>query len=328
MNPVRAIQCTPIASRFYARLKPIVPSAFLIEIPNARLMGAHGWIIGDHDSHLLDCSFWAYPDDQLNISDHLMLRRRIAPSIHRLSGRTLSLASDYVIGGFGHFLHDSLTRLHLLELAGINPSEFDWIYLPHLNTPNANSLFAASGLPPERVVSWNPTLDYECDSLTATTFPGRPGHIAPTYSSFLRRQFKPTSHLPQRKLYLSRRGYRRDFRNAADVDDLLARHGFEACYPHCDPQVLSKCASATHVVAIEGANFLNIFACAPGTKALLILPDAGPTLPYCLTLASSAELALYLLAARSLDQPTTEPGIADVHVDLAQLSTALEQMNC
>ena len=325
--PALAFQkCGPVPERFFQRFQPEVPAASILELPEARLIGPDGWIIGANDSYLLDASFWAYPDPLLNVQDHSMLIPRLGRKCRRLPGRTLSLASDFAIGGYGHFIHDSLTRLLLLELAGMNPGDFDWIYWPHLDSPAVKSLINASGLPREKIIAWDPLQDLVCESLTATTFPGRPGHIAPPYADFLRRRFAPPESGNKRKLYLSRTGYRRNFRNAQEVEAVLVHRGYEICHPHTDPAVFAKCAAASHVVAIEGANFFNVFACAPGTKVLLILPDAGPTLPYTLTLGLSARLDMHLLTARSLDQPHIDPGIADVILDPGTLSDALDQI--
>lgn len=326
LPPITAVQHAPIPPRFFDRWQPDVPPAGILELPQARLLGSDGWIVGARDSYLLDASYWAYPDAQHQPREHYMLRRRLAPRVRRLPGRTLSLASDFGIGGFGHFLHDSLTRLLLLERAGIDPRDFDWIYWPHLDSPAVKALVAAAGLPREKLLGWDRGHDLQCDHLTATTFPGRPGHIAPPYAEFLRRRFAPPAARRSRKVYLARHGHRRNFRNLADIEAMLTRHGFEIVQPHADPAVFGKCAEATDVVAIEGANFFNVFNCAPGTRVLLILPDAGPTLPYTLTLAMAAGLQLHLLPARSLDQPHLDPGIADIHLEPATLADALQTM--
>lgn len=330
--PVTAIpppvfkQCGPIPERFFKRFKPSVPAAAILELPNARLLGPDGWIVGAHDSYLMDASFWAYPDEGMSLQDHYMLIPRRAPPLRRLRGRTLSLASDFAIGGFGHFLHDSVTRLLLLERAGIEPRDFDWIYWPHPETTAVRTILQASQLPAEKILNWDRSHDLVCDSLTATTFPGRPGHIAPAYAEFLRRRFAPAADGKKRKIYLSRNGYRRNFRNTAAVETVLADHGYETCRPDSDPAIFAKCAGASHVVAIEGAGFFNVFACPPDTKTLLILPDAGPTMPYTLTLGLSARLDMHLLTAHSLDQPAVDPGIADVELEPKTLAAALKQM--
>lgn len=320
-------QCGPIPSRFFERLRTDIPAACVLELPGARLWGPDGWIVGARDSYLIDASFWAYPDSGMPLQDHAMLIPKFGRPMRRLPGRTLSLASDFTIGGYGHFLHDSLTRLLLLELAGIDPGQFDWIYWPYLNSPGASMLVRLSGLPSEKILNWDPRHDLVCESLTATSFPGRPGQIAPVYAEFLRRRFAPAPASAKRKIYLSRNGYRRNFRNAAEVEAVLSRHGYEICRPHSDPDVFAKCAAASHVVAMEGANFFNVFACPPHTKILLVLPDAGPTMPYAMTLGFSARLDLYLITARSLDQPQIDPGIADVELDLSALDAALAQMD-
>jgi hypothetical protein len=327
MPPPAFRRCGPIPSRFFERLRPDVPAAFVLELPGARLWGPDGWIVGERDSYLVDASFWAYPDRSMPLQDHSMLIPKFGRPVRWLPGRTLSLASDFGIGGYGHFLHDSLTRLLLLELAGIGPGQFDWIYWPHLGGPGAETLVRLSGVPLGKILNWDPRHDLVCESLTATTFPGRPGHIAPVYAEFLRRRFAPTVSTATRKIYLSRDGYRRNFRNAAEVEAVLSRHGYEICHPHSDRDVFAKCAAASHVVAIEGANFFNVFACPPDTKILLVLPDAGPTMPYAMTLGLSARLDLYLITARSLDQPQIDPGIADVELDPSALDDALAQMD-
>ena len=323
----RFTECGPIPARFYRRLQSTVPAASIIELRHARLLGPDGWIIGRRDSYLVDASFWAYPDAEMKVRDHYMLRRRRPPPLRRLSGRTLSLASDFAVGGFGHFLHDSATRLALVERAGIDPRGFDWIYWPHLCSPATEALIQASGLPREKILTWPEPHDIECEHLTATTFPGRPGHIAPFYADFLRRRFAPPPSGARRRLYLARTGFRRNFRNVSAIEAVLADHGFETCRPHEDPDIFAKCAAATHVVAMEGANFFNVFACPVGAKALLILPDAAQTMPYALTLGLSAGLNLHLLAAHSLDQPAIDPGIADAFLDPGTLAAALRKMD-
>ncbi|MFM1747491.1 MAG: hypothetical protein RLZZ188_1157 [Verrucomicrobiota bacterium] len=320
-------ECAPVPRRFFSSLFSEVPPAGILQLQQARLLGPDGWVIGADDSHLVQASYWAYPDATLNIRDHYQLRRRRAPPRRHLPGRTLSLASDFAVGGFGHFVHDSATRLLIVESAGIDPASFDWIYWPHVESPVAEEIIRRSGLPRAKIVHHLEHKDFVCDSLTVTTFPGRPGHIAPVYANYLRQRFAPPASGKARRIYLSRAGFRRNFRNATDIDLLLAARGFEACSPHADVDLLAKCAAAEQVVAIEGANFFNVFSCAPGTKVLLILPDSAHTRPFTITLALSAGLRLYVLPARSLDQPAVDPGIADIHVDPAALRRALDLMD-
>jgi len=318
--------CGPIPARFFERFQPDIPRGYILQLPEARLIGPDGWIIGARDSYLTDASYWAYPDAQMDLQDHYMLIPQLRRPAKRLAGRTFSLASDFAIGGFGHFLHDSLTRLLLVEKAGIDLREYDWIYWPHLDTPLVKALVRAANLPAEKVLNCDRTHDLVCESLTATSFPGRPGQIAPVYADFLRRRFAPAPTGAKRKLYLSRRGFRRNFRNAKAIEAVLHKLGYEECLAHEDNAVFAKCADASHVVAIEGASFFNAFACPKGTKVLLILPDAGPTMPYTLTLGLSAGFEMFLLAAQSLDQPRVDPGIADIHLDPAELAGVLTQM--
>ncbi len=315
-----------IPSRFFARLQRDIPPAYVLRLPEVRLMGVDGWVVGARDSFLLDASYHVRPDAGMNFNEHYMLRRRRSRPVRRLGGRTLSLASDFACGGFAHFIHDSLCRLHLIELAGIDPADFDHIFWPRLHTTVTDAVVRATGIDPARIVEGDPTHDFSCEDLTATTFPGLPAHLTPCYVDFLRRRFAPPPLGHKRRLYLARGGFRRNFRNSTEIDAVLASAGYETCWPHSDPDVLAKCAAASHLVALEGSNFFNAFAAAPGTRALIILPEAGQTLPFTLSLATAAGFETHLLVARSLIDGTVEPSSADVHLDPALLARTLERM--
>jgi capsular polysaccharide biosynthesis protein len=316
----------PVPDRYFSRLQTDIPPAFVAEIPDVRLLGAEGWVVGAGDSLILDTSYHAYHDREMSRDGHWILARKAALPLRRLRGRTLSLASDFAAGGFAHFVHDSLCRLHLLERAGINPADFDHIYWPHPPFPGAVALVAAAGLPPDRLIGANPQHDLACDSLTVTTFPGRPAHISPPYCEFLRRRFVPPPLGAGRRIFLSRSGFARRIVNEPEVNAVLARHGYEFCQPHQDPEVFAKCAAATHLVSLEGSGFTNAFAAPPGTHSLIILPEAGQTLPYNQVLALSAGHRVHLLGAESVPVPGRDPSAADVRIDPALLTQALAGM--
>jgi capsular polysaccharide biosynthesis protein len=319
--------CNPVPERFFARMQREIPPASVVELPNVRLLGPDGWVVGANDSLILDTSYHSHWDRGMNADGHWILKRRGAPPVRRLPGRTLSLASDFAAGGFAHFVHDSLSRLYLLERAGIDPATFDHIYWPHLPTAGAKQLIEASGVPRHKIIGADPACDLECESLTATTFPGLPAHLTPPYVDFLRHRFAPPPRGSRRRLYLSRAGFTRVFRNAPEIERVLADHDYELCQPHLDPDVLAKCADATHLVSLEGSGFFNAFAAPAGTRSLVILPEAGQTLPYNLMLALSAGHKLFLLVARSLIRPGQDPVVADVMLDPSEFDRALKAMD-
>ena len=323
LPPLRVHELNAVPPRFLQAWRADLPAASVLTVRDVRVYWPNGWIVGAGDHYLADCSFWGNPPPSAAPEDHYILRRMRAPRLQHLPGKSLSLASDFAIGGFGHFLHDSVTRLRLVESAGLALEHFDWILWPHPDTPSTRAIIATTGLDPAKIIWRNTAVDYACDELTATTFPGRPGHIAPVYAQYLRQRFGAPIPPGRHRIHLSRRGFRRNFRDYPRIQKILQRHGFEDCEAHADPATFAKCASATHLVAIEGANFFNAFASPAGTRVLLILPDCGPTTPYTLTMAAALGFETYLYAARSLDQPQVDPGIADIQVDPDDFARAL-----
>ncbi|HTJ78567.1 MAG TPA: glycosyltransferase family 61 protein [Rariglobus sp.] len=315
-----------MSERFFNRLQQDIPAGHVIRLPRARLLGPDGWVVGASDSFLVDASYHIRPDPWMNMQQHYMLRRRKARPLRKLSGRTLSLASDFSHGGFGHFLHDSLCRLFLLERAGIDPAGYDQIYWPRLDSPIANQLVEASGIPLDKIINADPVNDLECEDITVTSFPGLPAHITPPFIEFLRRRFSPPPLGQNRKIYLTRAGFRRNFVNAAEIDDVFALHGYEICHPHSDLDILAKCAAASHIVALEGSNFFNAFAAPPGTKSLIILPSSGQTLPYTLSLSNSAGFESHLLMAESIVKNTEDTESADVYLEPELLARTLTRI--
>ncbi len=319
--------CNAVPPRFVSRIQREIPAAHVLELPEVRLLGDEGWIVGARDSLILDTSYHAFPDREMRPDDHWILRRTRARPLQRLRGRTLSLASDFARGGFAHFVHDSLSRLLLLERAGIDPTSFDQIYWPHPPGVGTKQLLAASRIPLHKLIPPDPGTDFECESLTATTFPGRPAHLTPPYCDFLRHRFAPPPRGAGRRVYLSRAGFARNFVNAPAIEDVLRAHGYEVCEPHRDPHALARCAAASHLVSLEGSGFYNAFAAPPGTRSLVILPEGGQTLPYNLLVALSAGHHLHLLLARSVPTPNPDPSVSAVMLDPAELARALDVMD-
>lgn len=315
-----------VAPRFLSRFQNSVPPAAVFTLPDARLLAADGWVVGAADSYLVDASYWAYPDKHMRVSEHYMLRRRRAPGLRTLPGHTLSLASDFAIGGFGHWLHDSLARLHLVELAGCTVAQFDWVYWPCPDSTLARQLVAEVGIDPGKLLGHDKAHDLQCQMLTATTFPGRPGQFSREYANFIRSRFARHSAQRNRRIYLSRRGYRRNVSNQVEFIALLEQHGFEEVLADREVDIRDICAAAALVISAEGANFFNVVFCAPGTRVLLIVPDRLHAVPYAMTMAEAAGLRTWLMAGRSLGSPETDGGTADFEVDLAVLGSAIEDM--
>jgi capsular polysaccharide biosynthesis protein len=318
----------PFPSRFLETSRDEVPPACIFTLRDAKVVGAEGWIVAPGDVFLIDASFEGNVAGKPASGHHIFRSRRGRPPARRvLPGRCLSIASDYAIGGFGHFVHDSLTRLCIVAEAGYSPADFDWVYAPRPDTPIVRELMAGLGIPPGRLLNFDASVDLFCEELTATSFPGVPGMIAPVYANYLRSHFAPAKERSDRRIYLSRNGYRRNFANLAEVEETLARHGFEEVRAHDDPQTLKKCAEAQYVFCIEGASFFNALFCSAGTSVLLVYPDRLPhSVPYALTLAEAAGFRTLVMGAETVGEPGVDGGIADVYLDPVRLVDALKRL--
>lgn len=317
-----------IPPRFLQNVHTSVPPGHVFTVAGARLLGPAGWVVTADDTFLMDAGFEAN-DATTPLADYRIFRTRrgLPPRLRRLPGRCLSLASDFTIGGFGHFIHDSLTRLLLIEQAGLRLQEFDWIYLSHPDSPAARQLVAKLGIPPGRLLNFDPECDLWCQELTATGFPGMPGHIAAVYAEFLRRRFSLIPRRSDRRLYLSRRGFRRNFENAEAIEDILHQYGFEEVLAHEDPDTLQKCAEAALVFSIEGASFFNAAFCPAGTRVLVVVPDRLPhNVPYALTLAEACGFPTFLMSGTTVGPPGIDGGVANFHLDPDKLRHGLKRL--
>ena len=308
----------PLALRL---LRQRMPPAYVFTLPGARLLGSAGWIVGADDTFLFESSFWREPDHPEPFGSHRILSRKRALPLRRLPGRTLSLASDFAIGGFGHFLHDGLPRLHLAELAGHRITDFDWIYLPRIDTPSTRRLIQRLGVPAERILQHDASVDIETEELVATTYPGTPGHIPAYVPTFLRARFTTGGKAPAtRRIFLSREGFRRDLAERPAVEKILRHHGFEIVRPH-EVDAPALCAEAAVVVAQEGANFLNTLFCPPGAHLLMLWPNYL-NLPYAFTQAAAAGHELWVQ-----NTPLTTPSPqGPLSLDLDLFTRALDRL--
>ena len=313
-----------VSVRFLTQSKDFIPEGKVFTLKDARLIGADGWVIGKRDTYLVDASFWGEAVLSGKPFEHPILRRHRPRPFRYLPGRTLSLASDFAVGGFGHFLHDSLTRLLLIQLAGYSLQDFDWVYLPRLRSPATDQLTAQLGIKPERLLNFDPLHDLQCEELTATNFPGRPCHIAPSYVEFIRTRFGPVPKKRDRRIHLSRTGARRNYANPKEILPLLEKYGFEDVVPDRDPEIFQKCAEAEFIVSIEGANFINAVFSPSVTRALIIFPDRGVDAPYALTLSESCGMTTFAICGETIGPDSVDGGIANFHLDPSKFESALQ----
>jgi len=283
---------------YWLRAPEPAPSVrpFVLRAEEGRLLGPDAWLVVRNDTFVYDCSFWGHRDFRAARRWHAIFRRKRALPARRLEGRVLSLASDFAAFGFGHWLHDSLPRLLLLERVGLDPAAFDRIVLPGPDTASTRLLLERLGWPAHKLVTAPSTDDLTCAELTAVSFPGSPGAVSSLARDLAIRLVPPGRR--RRRLYLSRAGFRRNLENEPELAAVFDELGFERCDPASDPAIVRKCAEAAIIVGIEGSQCLNALFAPEGAALVGIVPDGFAPLPYLQSLAGAAGLELYLLGAR------------------------------
>ena len=110
LRPPRPEVIGEMPPRFLQSIHTSVPPGQVFTVTGARLLGPAGWVVTADDTFLMDAGFEAN-DASTPLAAYRIFqtRRGLPPRLRRLPGRCLSLASDFTIRGFGHFIHDSLT---------------------------------------------------------------------------------------------------------------------------------------------------------------------------------------------------------------------------
>jgi len=304
LPPIRAIWHGSAAVSKFENFHPAVPALNVFALADARLLGPEGFIVTRDDRFVYDTGYWSRLHPTPVLQHPLYRRKRARPTL-RLPGLCVSLATDFAAGSFGHFLHDGLSRWPLVLKSRWDLSKVNWIFCPRPESPATAALCRLLPVPPERVLNCSREHDYEAEQLIATSFPGEPGNVTPDTALFLRglgdawRQPDP----PRGRIFLARRGRKRDLLNSAETEAAFSEFGFSILDPATDPSVLAACANAAVIAGIDGSNMANIAFAPAGSRVLVIYPSRPPSLPYNLTLAISGGRELHIIQGTP---PTSE----------------------
>jgi capsular polysaccharide biosynthesis protein len=149
-------------------------------------------------------------------------------------------------------------------------------------------------------------------------------------AAFLKQALAPAAAhtTDHRRLWIGRRGLRRNIINADDVDRVMQEHGFEAYDVAAAANPADDFAAAAMVVSPHAGSLADLVFCRPGTKVLELLPTDHPA-PYYYTLSLAAGLNYRCLVCRSLHERTgglRTPSTSDFTVEIGELITALARM--
>jgi hypothetical protein len=265
-------------------------------------MGPNACLVTANDTLLVDHGFWGWLQPAAREKNRLYQRKKAQP-VRRVFGRVLSLGTDFGIGSFGHLVHDGLARLQLVLAAGFTLRDFDWIYLPRPNSPAVTELETLLDFPAEKILNWD-RRDLMAEPVIATSYPGEAGRISVEGACWLRDLGQARwGGGRKRRIYLTRRGYSRTLTNEAEIEAILAAHGFETIDPARDTGALAACANAEIILGVDGSNLANL-AFAPAKAHILeVLPPGAALLPYNSSLAVSGGRQVAILVGTDSVNP-------------------------
>ena len=329
---------TPLQIDFGRLLQPRIPELGVLEIEGATLVRPWGWLISAEGVMLTNHTWFSHGFDAAGCHagrfarfvDHVLRNVDATP----LPGTTLSLLSDFASDNYCHFLLDALSRLALVEAAGIDLDGVSTILVPKPCSENARRLLAALPLPAEKIVTIEaePRVRFLPERLIAPTFPGAPGCYGPLVPAFLRARFPLPTPAAGRgmRLYVDRTAERRPLVNRNEVLAVMVEHGFRIYDPSDHDDQPADFAAASVVVGAHGAGLANLVFSQPSTPVLELVPT-DQIHPYYFTLAQAAGLDHAFLPCRSAEERPPgdfSPSPYPFRVDIDSLRGALASIGC
>jgi capsular polysaccharide biosynthesis protein len=300
-------------------LKPTVPALGVLELPDGAVVSQNGWVYDRRGRVVCELSWFGRRWERARLHGHVRRRPR---RLERLTGRTLTLGTTF--GAlFGHFVTDAVGRLAIAERAGFAVDDFDHVLLPPAPSQSAQALVDRAGVKPDRLRLVTDDVSYVADELFAPSYPGAKLQYSPVMVDYLRGLARP-SRSPDRKLYVTRRGYGRNPVNLDEVEELVRQFGFEVYDPIGKSDQASDFAEASVVVGPSGSALQPIVFCAPGATVVELFSDAHVNANYA-ALAQAAGLRYgYLLGESGEEHPDWGPSQADFAIAKEELIAALE----
>ena len=295
------------------------PEQGVAQIPNARVVTAHGWCVAPNDIFLGDFSFGG--NRRTSFAYNLTFHNRP----RHLNGVTLNLCSAHAASNFCHWLLDAVSRLELFHRSGLRFESVAQILIPRFPGKTADWILERLDLPPKKLI-WPGVKDqFRCEILLQPSYPGFVASYPDWVLEFYRRKFPATKVEGGRLLYIPRRG-KRGLVNETEVEAELLSRGFERFEPAGQTELHLKFADVSHVVGVHGAALANLVFCQPGTRVLELIPSDTPW-PFYYSLCSSGGMPYGVVVGKSLRERRSKievPTNAPLTVPMGEFRAALD----
>lgn len=303
-----------------APIGPRVPDLGVLELSRPIVAGVHGWIFTSDGFLLPEHSWFGHQVERMSLP-------RQVPAGTPLTGTSLTLGSDFAWRSYGHYLLDSLSRMHLFLAAGFTLDDVDHVLCHRPPTSEAALHFSRLGVPEEKCIWLAKGAAWVPERLLAPSFPGARLNYPRWVAAFLKGTFGAAPRGSQRRLWVHRTG-RRSIHNVTEIECLVEAQGFERYDVATAANPAEDFAGASAIVSPHAGALADLVFCAPGTKVLELLPT-DHVAPYYFSLSHVADLDYRCLVCRSLHErpgPLLSPSTSDFTVDPHELAAALATM--
>jgi len=313
-----------IVADLQRRLDPEFPEAGVLELSSALLYGKAGWIFSKEGYLLPDHTWYGRHVNEMRRVPRFLARGK------RIGGVCLSLASDFAVDSYGHFLLDCISRIELFNKAGFKLSDVDHIFCPKPPSKTAQRLFDQLGISGSKCIWANGNKDsvIHAETLLAPTFPGTRRNYPKWLPAFIQREFLPSPPSPSRRLYISRAGCRRNVVNEEAITRILIKHDFEIYDPVQHENQPYDFAESAIIAGPHGGGLSDLAFCQPSTKVLELIPT-DHVYPYYYTLSAAAGLEYGCLVCPSTHergQDARGPSSYNFYVNEDEFDSALSQL--
>lgn len=255
-----------IRVEFRRAQKSLSPAAGVATIAGGRVLTVDGTVIAPPDQFIADVSdAWTAGD---HVAYKIFLSRRLPPVT--VTGETVAVLTTHCSGfNYGHWISDTVPRLHLLEKSGI---AYDKIVVPD-ELPFHREVLDLLDIEPRKMIT-APHLHIEAARLVVPNFPGLYGAAPRWACHYVRDRLLPHARPSgrRRRILISRNrpGALRRIVNEDALFDALRPFGFERVFPEdlSFVEEMSLFQDAEAVIGALGAGMTNTIWCKPGTAVI------------------------------------------------------------
>jgi hypothetical protein len=318
-------------------LKQVETSFAVTAIEKGRLYSNHGlsFAVISQDNHLIGDISFAYNYGRVAApEENIILHQKYFKKPKQYKGVMFSMLSGLgAINNYGHWLIDTLPRLHLLKESGWF-DKVDWFVVPNYKHDYQKDTLKLLGIDESKIIDGNHYLHLQASVLLASTAPRGNYSILPQWccdflrNSFLNKATLTSSYPPL--VYISRRdSLIRRVLNEDEVVALLEPYGFKT-YTLSNLPFIEKVklfASADVIVSAAGAGMVNTVFCKKNAKILEIF---GETMLHTDTYdkANKVGLEYFFLSGSKENQVHTNLDVRSLHehvmVDIHKLKQKLD----